>query len=200
MLYFVEYQLGLNEKVRVIEFILVMHHEQPGGIVCGGFGHDLAGCDRVEPVFEVIRPEIGLVEFKINDYGKFVEGEQVFRFSVEFFLEVNNIIAGEVGTGAFAEEDIPSAVKDDNIPEAVLFEILGHEIPDGSFGRAEFSELLCQSSFIQFEILFKWPFAACFHVDHFLYPAEGMAELIGFGGHGYDIFWYRFQKRAMRFR
>lgn len=69
VLNFIEYELSLDQEIRVIEFVLIVNHEQPGSIVRSRFGYDLAGCDGVEPVFLVIGAQVRLVEFEIDNYG-----------------------------------------------------------------------------------------------------------------------------------
>ena len=107
----------------MVQLVFIVDHHQADGVVCCRFGHDLPRRDGVQPVLQVVRAYVRLVELEVDDYRELVEREEVFRLFVEVFLEVNDIIAIEVGSGALAEEEIPTAVEHDEVAEPVFLEI-----------------------------------------------------------------------------
>lgn len=187
MLNFIEYQLCLDEEVGVMQLILIVYHHEAHGVVGSGFGHDLACGNRVQPVFQVVGTDIGLIEFKVDDDGELIEGEQVFGFLIQVLLEVDNIIAVEVSSGAFAEEKVAAAIENDEVAEAIFFEIFEQEVSDRCFRRTQFSKLLCQFLLIEFELFFEGSFPAGFHIHHFFDAPQGMTQFVGFGSDGDDI-------------
>ena len=177
----IEQQGGFHEEVVVILAIFVMDHEQAGGIPGGRPRHQLFGGDGVQPVLEVIGAQVGALDAHIRDDRKFIEGEEVICFLIEFALQVDDVHPVEVDPGAFTEEDIAAAVEGDDIADAIFLEVGQQEFFDPALHRAEFLKGILQSPVVELEIFHERAGAAGAHIDDLFDPGKGMTQFIDFG-------------------
>lgn len=81
-----------------------------------------------------------MVMFKINDFGEFVEGEQVISFFIEFFLQVNDVVVVKLAFGVFVQENILVFIEGDEVMEVVFMQVFDQEVFDWYLGGVELIE------------------------------------------------------------
>jgi len=168
--------------------VFIVDHHKARGIVSGRFGGYLPGSDGVQPEFQIIGTQIIAIVIEIDHDGQLIEGKQVVGFLIQVFLQIDDVVALEVGAGAFAEENIPTTIKNHDIPESVFSKVFDKEIADRLFRRLQLPEGVLQSAIVQSKIFTEGFAALGPHIDHLLGAADGVAQLIGFGINADEIY------------
>lgn len=180
-LYLIQQQRRFHQEVVVELAVLVVYHQQAGGIPGGGLRVELLGGDGVQPVLQVVGAQVGPFDAAIDDHRKFVEGEEVVGFLVEVLLQVDDIHAIQAHARFFAQEQVAAAVEGDKVFHLVLLDIGEEELLDPLMHRLQLAEEEVERLFIQLEFFLEGAGAAGFHVDHLLGSRHGVAQLIHFG-------------------